>query len=285
MPVRSLVVAAVVVVLLLAIPAAAEPPFDGLPWIWPGIITEDDPTSLIEIVPDGRGRRPFWESYRWEEMNVHLFRARYQTGAEIEIRVGPEWRRRRGRTPPLDWAPDGPSGPDYSTIETERGRMAAEVRYIAEVLGRLPSLYLGRILAASLDSGYWPPAANREHQMVHFLSRGNDRMNAVGAIEEMYLHEAGHLLEDEFAITDCWREAQISDGEFISVYAASDPGSGIEGDPSGPGGEDFAETLVAYFALRLRPERMTPEDRRTIRETIPARIRCMDRWGFGTERP
>lgn len=265
---------------------SAEPPFDGLPWRWPHIITADDPSSLQEVAYEGRGRRLFWESWRWQEFNVHLYRARYRGGVEIEVQVSPEWRRRRGRngTKKRDGTPAPYPSPEYME-RTERERMTAEVEFIANVLGRLPALYRDRIRAASLDVGYWPPGANRDHRTVHFLTRGNDRMEAYGATEEMYIHEAGHLLEDEYATTECWRNAQAADGEYISVYAASDPGSGVEGDPRGPGGEDFAETLVAYYALRWRPERITPEDRRTIRETIPARIACMDGWGFGAERP
>ena len=274
-----------VVVAALAAPAMAEPPFDGLPWIWPEIITADDPSSLQGVTPEGRGRRLFWESWRWRTVNVRLFRAKYYDGAEIEVQVHPEWWRLRGRDgtgrngepPPYD-------SPSYEE-ETATERRHAEVEFVANVIGRLPALYRERILVATLDIGYWPPAANRERQTVHFLSRGNDRMESVGSTEEMYIHEAGHLLEDEYATTPCWRAAQASDGEFISVYAESDPGSGMAGDPSGPGGEDFAETLVAYFALRWRPGRISAGDRRTIRETIPARIRCMDRWGFGAERP
>ncbi|MCY3736404.1 MAG: hypothetical protein OXG13_08410 [Gemmatimonadaceae bacterium] len=159
-----------------------------------------------------------------------------------------------------------------------------EVQHIAEVIGRLPELSRERILVAALDSGYYFPRSRPGPPDGPLLLPLQRQDELLGSTEEIYLHEAGHLLEDEYAVTDCWRNAQASDGEFTE-YAASDPGSGEEGDPSGLGGEDFAETLVAYVALRLRPERISPADRRVIKETIPARIRCMDSWGFGAERP
>ncbi len=275
-----------VVVILSAGIASAEPPFDGLPWIWPNVITEDDPSSLRAVAYEGQDRRLFWEQWRWQSVNVHVFRARYRGDLTVEVQVGPEWRRRRGRTAQEEYwsVGGGPHGPAYDE-KTERERMNTEARHIAEVIGRLPALYRRSIRVISLDAGYSHPGANRDRQTVHFYTRYNDKMNSYGSIEEIYLHEAGHLLEDEYATTACWRNAQKSDGEFISVYAASDAGSGIVDDPSGPGGEDFAETLVAYFALRWRPDRISAADRRTIQATIPARIRCMDRWGFGTERP
>jgi len=278
-------VAGVAVAAIVAATASAEPPFRDLPWIWTNVITEDDPSALMEIEYVGRGRRPFWESWRWVDVDVRVFTAQYP-GGDIEIHVGPEWRRRHGRTAQKEyWSPpDAPFGPAYEE-RTEWRRLNTEVRHIAEVIGRLPALYRERVLVIALDGGYYFPGAHRDSRTVHFYSRYNDKMNSYGSIEEMYLHEAGHLLEDEYAVTDCWRDAQAADGEYISEYAASDPGSGVEGDPSGPGGEDFAETLVAYFALRWRPERMDPADLHTIRETIPARIACMDGWGFGAERP
>ena len=264
-----------VVAAFAAVPAGAEPPFSALPWTWPQILTSADPSSLASVTYDGRARRTFYESWRWQDMNVHLFSARYRSGTVIEIQVSPEWRRRSGRAAQNEWDPGLPPyySPEYRD-RTERDRMRAEVEFIANVLGRLPSSYLRRIKVATLDAGYQVAAANRERQTVHFYSRFNDKMESFGATEEYYLHEAGHLFDDEFLDTECWRNAQRSDGNFISEYAASVPDR-----------EDLAESLIAYYAIRHRPGRLSPSIERTIKMTIPARIRCMDQWGLGTERP
>ena len=284
--------AATALVVVLAGTAQAEPPFRDLPWIWPGIIEITDTGVASEVEYVGRRRRPFDEGWSRPSVgdgvivNVFLYRAVYP-GHQIEIYVHPEYNRRRGRTgEDITW--EDPvrvyRGPAYDE-ETLRERRFAEVRYLADMIGRIPALMRERILVVTLDTGYSNVWANRGRREIRFHSRFNDKLESYGAAEEYLIHEAGHLLEDEYAATDCWREAQASDAEFISEYAASDPGSGVAGDWDGPGGEDFAETLVAYFGLRYRPGRLDAETSRTIRETIPARIACMDGWGFGVERP
>ena len=163
--------------------------------------------------------------------------------------------------------------------------MTTEVEFIADVLGRLPAPARRRVAVAALDNGYSYPGAARERRILHFYSRYNDKTESFGATEEIYVHEAGHLLEDEFAPTDCWREAQVSDGEFISEYAAFDPGSGIAGDPSGPGGEDFAET---YLCLRRAPASSGASavgHRAHHPRDHPGPHRLHGRLGFGADRP
>ena len=275
MKVTAATVIAGAALLAMGTPARAEPPFRDLPWTWPGIITSADPSSLQDVTYAGRGRRDFWESWRWVEITVHVYTATYRDGTEIEIHVSPEWRRRRGRAAQAGWEHGDPpnDSPAYDQ-RVERQRMTAEVEFVANVIGRLPGAYIERIRIATLDAGYQVASANRERRTVHFHSRFNDKMESFGSTEEYYIHEAGHLFDDEFLDTDCWREAQISDGEFISEYAALVPDR-----------EDLAETLIAYYALRYRPGRLDPDTERKIRETIPARIKCMDGWGLGSERP
>ena len=269
----------VVAVLLLAGSARAEPPFnrDGLTWLWPGLITADDPSSLESITPGGRAKRLFWESWRWRIVNVHLFEVRYP-GVTVEFHVHPEM--------------------------TGRKRREAEVERFALALGRLPAVLIRRVRAVSLDVGYSFASANGTEMVLHSTERMTERLvnfycvsrpgsmgcdsedpvsfpgGATGILEETYIHEAGHLFDDEYGLTSCWLNAQKSDGEFISLYARSQPGT--EWDP---GGEDLADSLLAYYALRYRPGRLDPAHRRAIRETIPARIACFDRWGFGVDRP
>ena len=89
----SLAAAFAVAVVLLAGTAAAEPPFRDLPWTWPEVLTSDDPSALREVTYEGKGKRLFWKQWRWQTMNVHLFRARYRGGVTIEVQVSPEWRR------------------------------------------------------------------------------------------------------------------------------------------------------------------------------------------------
>jgi hypothetical protein len=44
--------------------------------------------------------------------------------------------------------------------------------------------------------------------------------------------------------------------------------------------EDLAETSLLWYGLRYRPERMSAELRKTVEETIPARLRLLDSLAF-----
>ena len=231
------------------------------------------------VVQEENAVREWWEQWRWQDsMRVRVFTASYEhddgTAQEIEIQVGPEWRRRRNRNAwgPNQWGQVPWPSPLYDEA-TELERLAAEVEFVAHVLGRLPDLFGERILAASLDAGYSFAGAARHLQLLHFYTRLNDRMESIGATEETYLHEVGHLFEDEYMNTECWETARVSDGVPISDYAALDTE------------EDFAESLFAYYMVRYRPGRVESEVLSTIKDTIPARIACLDGWGFGTGRP
>ncbi len=275
----------VVVALGLAAPAAAEPPFRDLPWIWPQILTSSDPSTLREVTSHGWATRefegPWTRPSGMPRVSVWLFNAAYRGGHTVELWVHQEYNRRRGRTGEDIWWEDTTyNGPAYDE-KTLAERRATEAEYIASMVGRLPAVMRSRIRTITLDTGYGNMWANRERREIRFHTRFNDKLESYGAGEEYLIHEAGHLLENEFATKPCWRAAQRSDGEFISEYAASDPG----GTADDPGGEDFAETLVAYFAIRYRPGRLSPGTERTIKRTIPARIRCLDRLGLGSERP
>ena len=91
-----------------------------------------------------------------------------------------------------------------------------------------------------------------------------------GFLEEVFMHEAAHAVLDEaHARADGWRAAQAADGVFISEYAGNNPVR-----------EDIAETAVMYFAVRYRPESLTPEDRWRVLTSIPNRLAYFEEQGF-----
>ncbi len=62
---------------------------------------------------------------------------------------------------------------------------------------------------------------------------------------------------------------EADDGVFISAYARDYPVR-----------EDIAESNLPYFAVRRRPERLSPADRSAILAAIPNRLEYFDRQGF-----
>ncbi len=76
-------------------------------------------------------------------------------------------------------------------------------------------------------------------------------------------------LDTVHRLNDSWRNAQLSDPTYISVYAQRYQDR-----------EDIAESITAWFAARIRPNRLSTEDLETILTTIPNRLSYFDRQGF-----
>ena len=255
---------AFVLVLLAAPPVLAEPPFRGTVWVSSEIITSEDPSGLTGVSYTGRGDRTIWD-YRvfdWIVVNAYLFEARIK-GRSVEFQVNPE----------------------FDSVDAAR----AEVDTYALALGRMPAVLLSRVEKVHVNAG------NPEHPDAERFGRldrrgnpggqpatrvfgGNyyDRSITVhtgygqqtlrrGFIEEVFFHEGAHVSLQNHQDAPGWRAAQEADGEFISDYARDHPD-----------GEDVAESVLLYFALRHRPARLSDRDRAAIEETIPNRLTYFD---------
>ncbi len=216
------------------------PPFGGTVWITPDILDASDPTSLSSVTYVGRGPREYWDGQRWITINAYLFDVRY-AGPEMEFQVHPEL----------------------------GGRASArrEVDTYASALGRLPAVFLSQVAEVEIgasNSGFAGNVAGILH--VHT----GDGEKLIDFVEEIFLHEAAHAsLDATHANTAAWRAAQEADGVFISDYARDHPDR-----------EDIAESILPYFAVRYRPERLTETDRAAILAAIPNRLAYFDEQGF-----
>ena len=103
------------------------------------------------------------------------------------------------------------------------------------------------------------------------------KQGVVESVEEVALHEAGHVVLDScassapgtfagFSLSPGWLAAQKADGMFISGYAKGNPRR-----------EDVAETLWAWFVSRCVPDRLHPAWKWYIDRGIPHRLAFMDR--------
>ena len=91
-----------------------------------------------------------------------------------------------------------------------------------------------------------------------------------GILEETLIHEASHTSLDSYhAKNYAWQEAQRKDNHFISGYAEENPMR-----------EDIAESFLAYIAANHRSDRISPELKLTILNTIPNRIKYFDNQNF-----
>ena len=220
------------------------PPFEGTAFISSRLIDSSDPSSLMNVTDSGRAMREFWDrrAERWVTIEVYLFDVRYGWGA-VEFQVNPE----------------------FGSVDAAR----AEVDTYAPALGRLPAFLMTNareVEISALDA----PFQGNEAGLFHIYTGDGDELIRNGFLEEVLFHEAGHASLDRHHRNSAgWREAQNTDGVFISEYARDNPDR-----------EDVAESILPYFAVRSRPERLTDADRSAILAAIPNRLEYFDRQGF-----
>ena len=223
-----------------------EPPFRGTVFISPDVLRPSDPTALEGVTYTGRGERSIYDRRveAWITVDAYLFAVRID-GQELEFQVNPE----------------------FGSVDAAR----AEVDTYAPALGRLPAFMLSRAEKVHVAAGDEPFGGNwRDRSFLIHTDRGREYIDR-GVLEEVFFHEAGHVsLDGDHAAAPSWLAAQqADDGVFISNYARDFPAR-----------EDIAESILPYFAVRQRPERLSAADRSAILTAIPNRLAYFDRQGF-----
>ena len=221
------------------------PPYGGTVFITPDVLGPSDPTSFRSVTFAGRGMRDFWDrpAEMWTTVNAYLFDVQF-TGRELEFQIHPE----------------------FGSREAAR----AEVDTYAPLLGRIPAVLLSRAKEVEISASNNVWQGNGSYGIFHIYTGQGREYIRDGFVEEVFLHEGGHLsLDLAHANSAGWRAAQEADGVFISDYARDFPE-----------GEDIAESILPYFAVRYRPERLTEADRSAILAAIPNRLVYFDEQGF-----
>ena len=229
-----------------ALEHTGTPPFEDAPWVTPDILGPSDPSSLRSVTYAGRGMRWVWDD-RPEDfvtINAYLFDVQFAEQV-VEFVMNPEFGSREAARPHVDT--------------------------FTPAMGRLPNLLLSGLRAVWVNAVLYGFAANSTYGS---LSLGTDEAtrDAVsgGFLEEILLHEGAHVsLEMAHQHSSGWRAAQEADGTSISNYAHAHPDS-----------EDLAESFVAYFAVKYRPEKLSAAERWAIVTAIPNRLAYLDEQGF-----
>jgi hypothetical protein len=218
----------------------AAPPFQGTVFIDPDILTEDDPTTFLDLTDRGRSMRQMYDRRvsDWITVEAFLFEARFDDGLSTEFQVNPE----------------------FGSTDAAR----AEAQTYAPVIGRLPTALRTDVKTVWIHQGVELFGGGNNNLLIH---TGQGAVyEADGLLEEVFLHEGAHTsLDARHARAQGWLDAQATDGTFISTYARDNPTR-----------EDVAESFGPYLALRFRPERISETLARTIRDTIPNRLAYFD---------
>jgi hypothetical protein len=145
--------------------------------------------------------------------------------------------------------------------ETEAAAREEAIRYTPR-LGRLPTALREGVERLVVHRGGEDATAFSDRGLIVIYSDNATKRISTHDLEETIFHESVHAAWDErHAHSDAWREAQRSDGAFITRYAKDNPD-----------GEDLAESALFAYTLLHHPERIPEPDAARLRVAIPARI-------------
>ena len=203
-----------------------EPPFSGTVWVTPEILGPDDPSSFGSVTHTGRGMREIFDrrANAWITVNAYLF----------DVQFGE-------RT--VEWQ----FNPEFGSAEAAE----AEIEVFGPAMGRLPAALLANLQEVEVNAGEGAFGGNSYNGsiLIHTEDPGTRTAVNDGFLEEVFMHEGAHAsLDPDHADSPGWRSAQQADGVSISDYAHDFPDR-----------EDVAETILPYFAVRYRPERLTAQ--------------------------
>lgn len=200
------------------------PPFSGTVWVTPDILGPEDPSSFDSVTYTGRGIREIFDrrADAWITVNAYLF----------DVRFGE-------RT--VEWQ----FNPEFGSPEAAE----AEIDVFAPAIGRLPAALLSNLQEVEVNAGEGLFGGNPYNGSILIHTEDASTRLAIdeGFLEEVLMHEAAHAsLDMEHRDAPAWLAAQQADGVAISEYALDFPGR-----------EDVAESILPYFAVRYKPERLT----------------------------
>lgn len=221
------------------VPAPPAPPYAGTAFLDPELITSADPTSFVDLTPNGQAVRTMYDrrTESFNQVNAWLFDARFGTTVTVEIQVNPE----------------------FTQAEAE-----TEARFYAAAIGRIPAFLFRELQTLWIHKGRYPFGGGNNNLLIH-TEQGAEYV-AGGWLEEIFVHEGSHTsLDGTHAAAARWLAAQEADGTFISTYARDNPTR-----------EDVAESMVPYVALRFRSDRVDAATLASITGAIPSRVAYLD---------
>jgi hypothetical protein len=223
---------------------AIEPPFGGTVWVDKDIIQSSDWTAYQLLSYSGIAERNVYDRRDnvYLPRLMHIFEATYADAPQIEVQVNSN---------------------DFSS--SVAGAYAADY---AEKVGRLPTPLRADLLAMTIHGGgELPFGGSGKVILIHVDVQPAN----VDFLEEILVHEATHAIYDATHIAaPAWNAAQSADPTFISNYARDHADR-----------EDVAETLLMWYALRHRSDRLDAATIAATEAAIPNRLAYFDALEFG----
>jgi hypothetical protein len=206
-------------------------------------IKDSDPSCFLCLEFKGRGYRemPDKTGPTLLVQESFVFVAYYGDGTKVDIAVDVDF--------------DNPAAAKEEAL-----------RY-ATRLGKLPTALRMGVDRLVVHKGYENTTAFSDVGLIVMYSDNASKRISSHDLEETLFHESVHAAWDKtHADSKQWRSAQASDKIFITSYARKNPD-----------GEDLAESALFAYTLIHHPERIPADEARKIKQTIPARIRFVEK--------
>ena len=227
---------------------AQDPPFWGTVWVDPDIIRPSDWTAYQTLSYAGIATRQVFDRRDnfWSDKQVHIFDATYADALEIEVQV--------------------------NSVDFSNSVAAAYAASYAEMVGRLPtSLRLDVETMTIHGGGALPFGGGSKNILVHV----DVDAGTVDFLEEVLFHEAAHVTYSLAHDTaPAWQAAQSADPNFISLYGRDHPNR-----------EDVPESLLMWYAVRYRSDRLDAATIAATNASIPHRLAYFDALPFQISAP
>lgn len=206
-------------------------------------IHDTDPSTFMCLEYKGQGLREMPDSTRDSPLvqSAFIFVAYFGDGTSIDMALNTEF-------------------------EKEDAARTEALRYVPR-LDKLPTSLRQGVERLVIHKGSEDSTAFSDVGLIVLYSGNATKRISEHDLEETIFHESVHAAWGERWTWDeadenwsKWREAQASDGAFVTNYASENAD------------EDLAESALFAYTLIHHPERIPEEDAARISSTIPARI-------------
>ncbi|WP_019671993.1 hypothetical protein [Psychrobacter lutiphocae] len=204
-------------------------------------LSSTHPATSFPSYPPYTAVRRYYEikQKKWLYSRFYIFSARYHSGATIEVQVSYDNGKR-------SWQDAYLVGLEY-----------------AKLMGYIPPKLRAATHSMTIHNHY-NGLMGGSNNLIIFEQRGAEHIKK-GSIEEALFHEATHNYFNEMLFKQqnpqyaLWKQAQAKDSHHISYYAKTNDY------------EDMAESLLAYYAVAYKSERIG-DLKQVILNSIPHRM-------------
>ena len=217
------------------------------------IITKKDPTTFQNLVFIEEKNIKFWDRRKattsgWDESNfkVFIFKATFEKGHDVAIRVNAEFK--------------------------TKDKAEKQALKYGTIVGQLPNFLRENLKTVTIHKGNEATGGGNNDILIH---TGDSAVKGEFAkfVEEVMLHELGHVSLDwdwgGSVDASKWKAAQKADNKFISKYAKEFPD-----------GEDVAETILWWVAVKCKPDRISKSNYKKVLKAIPNRLKYLDEQNY-----